>query len=63
MLCFARMKEVGRSARGAEGRSDVVGDLSSLPHTRGDEATAPLMHVIEDEANRRFVIVVLGDSA
>ena len=59
MLCFARMEEVsGRPCR-AEGRRDVVSDLSSLPHTRGDEATATLMHVLQDQADSCFVVIVL----
>ena len=61
MLCFARVEEVsGRPCR-AEGRRDVVSDLPSLPHTRGDEATATLMHVLQDQADSCFVVIVLRD--
>lgn len=63
VLCFTRVEEVGWCTRGAKGRSDVVGDLSRLPHSRGDESTSTLMYTIEDEADRRFVIVVLGNGA
>ena len=59
MLCFTRMEEVSGRPRRAEGRRDVVSDLSSLPHTRGDEATATLMHVLQDQADSCFVVIVL----
>ena len=55
MLGFAGVEEDGGDACRREGCGDVVGNLATLAHARGDEFAPLVLHLLNDEVDGLFI--------
>ena len=55
MLCLAGVEEDGGNACRREGGGDVVGNLATLAHARGDEFATLVLYLLNDEVDGLFI--------
>ena len=60
MLCLAGMKEDGRDSRRGEGGGNIVGNLATLAHARGDEFAPLVLHLLDYQIDGLLVGVGHG---